>query len=175
MTRGTARDALLSAATALFGERGYDRTTTRDLADRAGVDAALIARYFGGKPGLYLAALQVELGDGTPPDLLQPERMAGLLGRLDARGAGPVFQSAVRAHDDDAVQVAAREALHARVVTPLRDRFARDGRDRPQLRAELAAAAFTGVVLGRGSGAFPALEKVPADDLVALLTELLGG
>jgi AcrR family transcriptional regulator len=174
MARGDAREALLTAAVALFGERGYDRTTTRDLAERAGVDATLIARYFGSKAGLYLAALRVELGDGPPPDLLEPDRMTGLLGRIDARGPGPVFHSAVRAHDDEAVQAAAREALQARLVTPLRERYARAGLSQPQLRAELAVAAFTGVLLGRGSGAFPELESASATELVALLTDLLG-
>jgi AcrR family transcriptional regulator len=173
MRRGQAREALLASATALFAERGFDRTTTRDVAERAGVDATLIARYFGSKAGLYLAALRAELGDGPPPDLLQPDRMTDLLGRLEQRGPGPVFQSAVRGHDDEQVQAAAREALHARLVTPLTHRFERAGVDRPQLRAELAAAAFAGVALGRVSGAFPALERAPVEELVALLTELL--
>ena len=57
--RGAARshDLLLAAATELFAERGYDRTTVRELGERAGVDPALIARHFGSKAGLYLAAL----------------------------------------------------------------------------------------------------------------------
>src|SRR5207248_10532454 len=118
MARGQAQEQLLSAAIELFAERGFDRTTTRDLAERAGVDATLIARYFGSKAGIYLAALRAELGDGPPPDLLQPDRMAGLLGRVDDRGPGPVFQSAVHPHDDEAVQAEARAARHARRVTP---------------------------------------------------------
>lgn len=173
MARGQARAQLLSAAQALFAERGYDRTTTRDLAEAAGVDAALIARYFGSKAGLYLAALAAELGDGPPPDLLEPERMAQLLGRLDVRGPGPVFQAAVRGHDDEAVQAAARDALHRRLVTPLRERYERAGVDRPDLRAELAAAAFAGVALGRLSGSFEELGKADVADLVVLLQELL--
>ncbi|MCW2601596.1 MAG: hypothetical protein JWM02_3425 [Frankiales bacterium] len=173
--RGEARERLLTAAAALFAERGYERTTTRDLAERAGVDAALIARYFGSKVGLYLAALRVELGDGPPPDLLTPDRMAALLGRLDTRGPGPVFQAAVRAHEDEAVQAAAREALHTRLVEPLRRRYEQAGADRPQLRAELAVAAFAGVALGRSSGSFTELSKAPADELLALLQQLLSG
>jgi AcrR family transcriptional regulator len=171
MARG--EDRLLEAAQKLFAERGFERTTTRDVAEAAGVDASLIARYFGSKTGLYLTALRAELGDGPPPDLLQPDRMAALLGRVDSRGPGPVFQSAVHPHDDQAVQAAAREALHARLVTPLRLRFEAAGIDQPQLRAELAAAAFAGVALGRASGSFPALEKVPPEDLVGLLQDLL--
>jgi AcrR family transcriptional regulator len=171
MARG--QDLLLTAAQQLFAERGYERVTTREIAERAGVDATLIARYFGSKAGLYLAALRAELGDGPPPDLLQPDRMAALLGRVDERGPGPVFQSAVHPHEDEAVQAAAREALHARLVTPLRDRFAAAGTPDPQLRAELVTAAFAGIALGRAGGAFPALQKLPPEDLVALLQDLL--
>lgn len=169
MARG--RERLLSAAQELFAERGYDRVTTREVAERAGVDATLIARYFGSKAGLYLAALRAELGDGPPPDLLEPARMAALLGRVDDRGPGPVFQSAVHPHEDEAVQAQAREALHARLVTPLAQRFG--GTPEAQVRAEVVAAAFAGIALGRASGAFPALEKLPPDELVAMLQELL--
>jgi AcrR family transcriptional regulator len=42
------KQALLEAARSLFGQRGFKSTTIRDIGERAGVDAALIARYFGG-------------------------------------------------------------------------------------------------------------------------------
>ncbi len=171
--RGQARDRLLAAAVELFAERGYDRTTTRDLADRAGVDASLIARYFGSKAGIYVEALRAELGEEAPPDLLQPGRTRSLLARHDARGPGPVVQSAVRSHDDPALRDEARSALRARLVEPLRDRFAASGLDRPQLRAEVAVAAYVGVVLSRASGAFAELAAVPTDELADLLVELL--
>jgi AcrR family transcriptional regulator len=173
--RGEARELLLQAATTLFAERGFDRTTTREIAEQAGVDATLIARYFGSKTGLYLAALRLELGVGAPPDLLQGDRMIGLLGRVESRGPGPVFQSAVRAHEDEVVQSAAREALHVRLVDPLRKRYEAAGLDRPQLRAEITVAAFAGVVLGRSSGSFDELLQVPAEELVELLQGLLSG
>lgn len=171
MSRGQARDRLLAAAVDLFAARGFDRTTTRDLAEQAGVDASLIARYFGSKAGLYLAALRVELGEQSPPDLQQPGRMRDLLERLDQRGPGPVVQAAVRRHEDPTVEGAARDALQERLVGPLRERWEHEGVDRAQLRAELTVAAYVGVVLGRGSGAFPALAQVGVDELADLLGE----
>ncbi len=101
--------------------------------------------------------------------------MAGLLGRVETRGPGPVFQAAVRAHEDEALQKAARDALHDRLVEPLRRRYENAGTDRPQLRAELAVAAFAGVALGRASGSFTALAVVPVEELIDLLQELLSG
>lgn len=55
--RGDAtRDRLLAAAIDVFGRYGFDATTTRALADAAGVNLQAIGYYFGGKEGLYLAA-----------------------------------------------------------------------------------------------------------------------
>lgn len=174
-TRGQARELLLEAAVALFAERGYDRTTTRDVAERAGVDAALIARYYGGKDGLYLAALREETGDAEPPDLLHRDRTASLLARVDARGAGPVLRAAVERHPDDAVRTASVAALSSRLVEPLAARLRDEGVQDAQLAAELRVAAFAGVLLGRGAGAFPALSDADADVLTDLLLDLIGG
>src|ERR1700760_4152576 len=51
------RRALLGAAREVFDEVGYDRATTREIGERAGVDPALIARYFDSKEGLFIAAI----------------------------------------------------------------------------------------------------------------------
>ncbi|WP_045875110.1 helix-turn-helix domain-containing protein [Pseudofrankia sp. DC12] len=57
---GRSRARLLAAAAELFAERGYTGTALRAVAERAGVDAALIARYYGGKDGLYQAVLAAD-------------------------------------------------------------------------------------------------------------------
>jgi AcrR family transcriptional regulator len=49
------RDALLAAGTALFAERGYDGVSVAAIAERAGVNKAMISYHFGGKRKLYLA------------------------------------------------------------------------------------------------------------------------
>jgi AcrR family transcriptional regulator len=55
--RGDAtRQKLLTAAIDVFGQYGFDGTTTRALASAAGVNLQAIPYYFGGKEGLYLAA-----------------------------------------------------------------------------------------------------------------------
>ena len=67
------RQALLAAAQELFAERGFERSTIRDIGDRAGLDPTLIARYFGNKAALYLAALRSDFDaeDDAVPDLLR--------------------------------------------------------------------------------------------------------
>lgn len=51
------REQILEAARELFAEKGFERTTMRAVAERAGVDPALIAHYFGNKDGLLNEAL----------------------------------------------------------------------------------------------------------------------
>src|SRR5271168_4661618 len=77
------RQALLLAAQALFGQNGFESTTIREIGDRAGVDAALIARYFGSKADLYIAAVVAE-GQGDQP-LRNFEGLADVAGAVIAR------------------------------------------------------------------------------------------
>ncbi len=41
----------------MFAEHGYDRATVRAIAHRAGVDAAMVNHWFGGKQGLFAQAI----------------------------------------------------------------------------------------------------------------------
>lgn len=52
------RIALIEAGLKLFGERGYDSVSTRQIADLASANVGSIAYHFGGKPGLRLACAQ---------------------------------------------------------------------------------------------------------------------
>lgn len=49
------REALLQAGTELFAERGYEGVPVWAIAQRAGVNKAMISYHFGGKRKLYLA------------------------------------------------------------------------------------------------------------------------
>lgn len=54
---GLRRAIILKAALATFSEKGYARSTLRDIAQRAGVTHALVQKYFGSKEDLFLAAV----------------------------------------------------------------------------------------------------------------------
>jgi AcrR family transcriptional regulator len=59
------RAAILEAAKAQFALLGYDCAVLRDIAREAGVDVALVKRYFGGKEALFIEALKASfLPDG---------------------------------------------------------------------------------------------------------------
>ena len=53
----SARDQILEAADHLFGEYGFDATATRHIAERCGVNKALIHYHFSNKQGLFEAVL----------------------------------------------------------------------------------------------------------------------
>lgn len=60
-----ARAAILAAARSSFAEVGYDATSLRSIARTAGVDAALVAHYFGSKERLFVAAIEVAVDPGA--------------------------------------------------------------------------------------------------------------
>ncbi|GAA4914793.1 AcrR family transcriptional regulator [Nonomuraea thailandensis] len=57
MTSGQA-DAILKVATQLFAALGYDGTSTRQIADAAGLNIATVNYHVGGKRDLYLAVME---------------------------------------------------------------------------------------------------------------------
>jgi AcrR family transcriptional regulator len=58
-----ARARLLRAGLRLFSQQGFAATTTRELAQAAGVNVAAISYYFGDKAGLYRAVFFEPLGE----------------------------------------------------------------------------------------------------------------
>jgi len=58
---GSSRAEILDAARARFAADGYDAVSVRAVAREAGVDPALVHRFFGTKVELFAAAMQVPL------------------------------------------------------------------------------------------------------------------
>ena len=59
---GEGQQALLLAARELMAEKGSPRVTVREVAERAGVQPALVNYYFGGKQGLLQAVASLVAG-----------------------------------------------------------------------------------------------------------------
>nr|WP_256995404.1 CerR family C-terminal domain-containing protein [Rhizobium sp. L1K21] len=53
---------MVEAALRLFGEKGYEAVSTREIADHAAANIGSIAYHFGGKPGLRLACADYVMG-----------------------------------------------------------------------------------------------------------------
>ena len=85
------REAILEAAETEFAERGYEAASTRGICTRAGVNVALVNRYFKSKENLYRIVAKRLFGDLGAP-------MAALPGTVaDEKG----WRAAVRAWVDD--------------------------------------------------------------------------
>jgi AcrR family transcriptional regulator len=167
---------LLDAAHALFSEHGFDGTTTRAIAERAGVDAALIARYFGSKEKLYIAAVAVDGDpshlevngerDGEAAPTMTPEGIASwLLDRTRDTGPGPVMQALVRSETAPEIRAAAAARLEQLFIEPLAASFTRAGVDDARLRAETVVFMTLGLVIGRAQPG-SALSTAEQDELV---------
>ena len=82
-----ARTRLLDAALVLFAEKGFAKTSTREIALAAKVNVASISYYFGDKAGLYRAVYQdprsnpeIDPASIDHPDLGLEESLKALLG-----------------------------------------------------------------------------------------------
>jgi AcrR family transcriptional regulator len=54
--RGRGREDILEAARSVFSDKGYVRTSTREIAEQAGINEAMVFRHFGSKAGLFREA-----------------------------------------------------------------------------------------------------------------------
>ncbi|MGD9651669.1 MAG: TetR/AcrR family transcriptional regulator [Candidatus Dadabacteria bacterium] len=59
--KSTTRDKLLEAAIKLFAEKGFNGTTTKEIAEKAEVNEALIFRHFSTKRDLYGAIIEKKI------------------------------------------------------------------------------------------------------------------
>ena len=57
------RDEILESAIKLFAEKGFSGTTTREIAEKAGVNEALIFRHFSTKRDLYSAIIERKISE----------------------------------------------------------------------------------------------------------------
>ncbi|MFI9380240.1 TetR family transcriptional regulator [Kutzneria sp. NPDC052558] len=139
------RAALLRAAQELFTERGYERTTVRDIADRAGVNQALLFRYYGSKEDLFHVVLATEnqaLVTESPPEQLLARTLARMLNpdRVDAQES--VWLAALRSSNHDSAADAIRKQLSQDYLQALGSLTDAGDAD---LRVDLALALIVGV------------------------------
>jgi len=133
------RSAILEAAQYLFATRGYTEAGVRDIASRANVNPALIARYFGSKIALFEAALEASLDvdffTTIEKKTFGQQVAAGLCqARQDEALAVPAL---VLAAGDSAARTVAVRLLKKVIAAPLASWFG--GRDAEDRAAQLIA------------------------------------
>ena len=144
---GRTRERILRAGQQLFAQHGYSTTGVRQVAAEAGVNSALVRRYFGSKEGLLRAALE-DL-------LLVTPIIAGDRGGFGVRATSMLLQAGSvpnpvaimsLAMADGPARDLCRELLHRNVILPLAEWL---GGDDPMGRAARLNLLWTGFITAR--------------------------
>jgi AcrR family transcriptional regulator len=145
------RAAILEAAKRQFAILGYDRAGLREIAGEAGVDVALIKRYFGGKEPLFIEALKASFA----PDRLRTwdratfaedvaERMAESAHAGEENTLG--FQFLLRTATSPTTAPLLSIAIQERFLAPIREWLGGPDAD---ARARVLAAIYIGLLVER--------------------------
>jgi len=165
-------DALLEAARRLFAERGYEGASLRAIAAAAGVDAALVAHFFGSKADLLAAAVDWPFDpDAALARLLArgPDHVGEALSELflrvwdDERQRNPLLTLLRAATTEPRAATLLHEFVCARLLGPL---LAELGSDQPELRSDLVTAQLSGLALTRYLLRFEPIASTPAEQLI---------
>ncbi len=91
MTDTTTKERLMDAAERLFGERGYDDVSVRDLATAAEVNVAAVNYHFQGKENLYHEVIRRRFS------VQRDATLASLQAAMPADGSHPELDAIIRA------------------------------------------------------------------------------
>ncbi|MFD1722339.1 TetR/AcrR family transcriptional regulator [Amnibacterium endophyticum] len=186
---GRSRDAantrrlLLEAARRRFAHQGYSATTSRDIAADAGVNVALINRYFTSKEGLFEACLTrtvQELDDAEVRTPTLDELVRTMVEQITTPTAAdkPLqLLLLLRASGDDRA-----DAIRRRTMQTYTERMATIAGWRPEdpstapllLRAQIAMAMGFGIVVMRTSSDLEPLASATKEQLSEPLRAVLG-
>ena len=174
------RAAILDAAKAQFALLGYDCAVLRDIAGDAGVDVALVKRYFGGKEALFLEALNSSFG---PDGALEWDRAsfavdtATLLADSPHRDAARTqrFQFLLRAATSPTTAPLLNLLVQGRFLGPIRQWL---GGAEADARARVFAAVYIGCLverLVRGEALLGRERQVYIERIAAIFASLIAG
>ncbi|MEU9734275.1 helix-turn-helix domain-containing protein [Streptomyces sp. NPDC048002] len=156
------RDEVLAAAAELFTTHGYTATSTRAVAERAGLRQASLYHYFDGKEAILAALLE-----GTVRPSLEVART--LVART---GAGPEARLWALCHSDVLLLCSGPHNLGALYLLP--EVQAESFADFHRIRAELKAC-YGELIAEIGPDASPPVDGTADGDALALVTDLVFG
>jgi AcrR family transcriptional regulator len=174
------RDRLLQVASRRFARDGFSSTTVRDIADEAGVNVALINRYFMSKEGLFeacLAAAVTDLRRDTDNPSLEsiaPAMASRMAGPTSDRHVPDTLLLLLRSSGDAGADNVRREFLQSiseRMAAAAGDRRPMD--ETAVLRAQILLATALGMTLLRSSVGIQPLTDAGEQDLLGPLSDLV--
>jgi len=173
---------LLDAARRRFAGDGYAATTVRDIADEAGVNVALINRYFTSKEGLFKACLTGaadELGRTVAANLTLdqvPEVMARQLAGPHTGKHPSLLVLLLRSSGDaraDQIRLGVLRSFAESLAATAGRQPGDPDDERLLLRAQIALSAALGIALLRSTAAMEPLASAGEQELVDPLREMI--
>lgn len=166
------RERILGAAQARFAADGYDRATLRAIAADAGIDPAMVIRYFGSKAELFAEASRIDLRlpdlSTTPRRRLGQVLVAHFLERWEGDPADDALLLLLRsAATDDSAAERLRD-IFARQLVPAVLQVTGDEAEAAR-RAGLVATQMLGLALCRHIIGLPPVATMPSEVVVATL------
>ncbi|MCR3748580.1 transcriptional regulator, TetR family [Lentzea californiensis] len=164
--------ALVAAAREVFIEKGYDGATVRAIAAKAGVDAAMVNHWFGGKEGLFAqSVLQLPF---DPAEILKrvldgPAEEAGerivrtFVTVWDATGGG-TFSALIRSVTSQPEVAGALKSFLINAI--FKNVIAELGAEQHELRATLCATQMVGLGIVRYVVQFEPLASTDLETVV---------
>jgi AcrR family transcriptional regulator len=144
------RQAIFASARKRFLQESYDNVGLREIAADAGVDVALVNRYFGSKETLFKEVLRGCEESGLPEEIATadlPAYFASMLLRQDAeesRGHVETMMIILRSASSPKAAAIVRDALREDILEPLSARLEGDHAD---ARASLSVAVWMGTTI----------------------------
>ncbi|CAN5540529.1 TetR family transcriptional regulator [soil metagenome] len=173
------RAAILEAAGDQFSTQGYESTSLRGIAGQAGVDASLVAHYFGNKQRLFAEVVELPVDVSVAVPML----MAGPRSEIGRRVATFVLEllatpevrmralSLIRAAstNPDAANIL-RRRLTEQLLEPLASAL---GTDRPKFRAAMVMSQVVGLIMAWHVVELEPLRKADSADIINALAPVL--
>jgi AcrR family transcriptional regulator len=160
------RARIARAAQEFFMKNGFLETSVREIAREAGVDAALVIRYFGSKEQLFLETIAMagylDVAVEGPLEGMG-ERLVWLI--LEGERGLIHFSALMRASDKEGVREYLAAAVELQLVRPLAPRLTAPD---AELRAHLVAAQIIGLLAMLGILHDESLIHSDAEHLAAL-------
>ena len=164
--------AILEAARSLFGQDSYERVGVRDIARRAGINVALVNRYFGSKEQLFaeVVAERFDIAPYLPADRAQLGTLLArsvLFGKSDRHRLDSVTALLVSIPNEHA-QSHLRQQLREHFIAPLARWL---GGPHAELRASLIASELLGLVMLRDVALVDTLADADLETLTAVTAQ----
>jgi AcrR family transcriptional regulator len=163
------RAAILAAARERFAADGYERATIRAIAGDAGIDPAMVIRYFGSKEKLFAAAADFDLRLPDPAAIPHGRIGAAFVEHFLARWEeDDTFMALIRAAVTNEAAAERVRAVFAGQVAPVIAALSGDPA-RAATRAALVSSQILGMAICRYALQMPPLVAMSRTEVVGWL------